>query len=370
MGWQGSSPNGTVVRVTENGISGSNVWQQEQAAGNLIIDLHHDTHDEDLAVAISQTLNIDGLNAMRANLNMNGFTIENLVAGTGPNDIGIRGDDISGMTFDNGSRDLRLEQYDGTFYEVNIPGAAGGTGTVEQIQASVDGGLETNPPGGITTTGTIKQTELHPSQISYIGFISNMTIDKFGRVISVDTSGAVNTNLTAGFVTDTIQILSSTGSGTGPIELATESIPGIMSTAHATALRKAGPNTVDGPGAIWKVWFGQDATLSQYVTFDNNASNGTTLLDCTFLKVNFDAILNGNDDTPVLDTSAWNGTIVAGDEVMIYQLDDPSKYTIILIDAVLGVPNGSRWEYTTLVKDSFSSLPQDTLVGLKLWKAA
>lgn len=75
---------GTFER-TNNQFSGDEVWQEDQRAGIKVIDSRHDFHDEDLAQGISQCLNIDGKNAMRAPLDMGGFDLINV--GTGEEDV-------------------------------------------------------------------------------------------------------------------------------------------------------------------------------------------------------------------------------------------------------------------------------------------
>lgn len=74
MPWQ---PDGRFIRENPT-FSGDDVWQQDQQAGYKVIDQRHDFHDEDLARGIANTLNIDGYNAMRADLDMGGFNIINM----------------------------------------------------------------------------------------------------------------------------------------------------------------------------------------------------------------------------------------------------------------------------------------------------
>lgn len=81
MGWDGS---GNVDR-TNGTATGESVWQEDLAAGRLVTALAHDTHDEDLADAIEKCLNIDGENAMLADLDMGGFDIQNI--GSGNHDL-------------------------------------------------------------------------------------------------------------------------------------------------------------------------------------------------------------------------------------------------------------------------------------------
>ena len=82
MPWQ---LNGTFLRVNPN-FSGTNVWQQDQQAGIKVIDQRHDFHDQDLADGIAKALNLDGYNAMLANLQMGGFRVVNLGNGIGATD--------------------------------------------------------------------------------------------------------------------------------------------------------------------------------------------------------------------------------------------------------------------------------------------
>ena len=78
MPWQ---PAGTFLRVNPD-FSGATVWQQDQAATIKIIASRHDYHDEDLGQGIQQCLNINGLNAMAADLDMDGNNIINLPGGS------------------------------------------------------------------------------------------------------------------------------------------------------------------------------------------------------------------------------------------------------------------------------------------------
>ena len=49
---------------------GASVWSQDQQASIKIIATRHDFHDEDLAQGIQACLNLNGLNAMLADLDM------------------------------------------------------------------------------------------------------------------------------------------------------------------------------------------------------------------------------------------------------------------------------------------------------------
>jgi len=75
---------GTFER-TNNQFDGDDVWQEDQQAGIKVIASRHDIHDEDLAQGIASCLNLDGLNAMRADLDLGGFKIIN--TGDGDEDV-------------------------------------------------------------------------------------------------------------------------------------------------------------------------------------------------------------------------------------------------------------------------------------------
>ena len=82
MPWQ---LDGSFLRVNPS-FSGATVWDQDRQAGFKVVSSRHDIHDEDLATGIAKALNLDGYNAMLANLNMGGFRIVNMIAGIGGTD--------------------------------------------------------------------------------------------------------------------------------------------------------------------------------------------------------------------------------------------------------------------------------------------
>jgi len=77
--------NGVFVRQQDI-YTGPTVWQQEEAAAIDIEADRHDSHDQDIANGISETLNRFGENAMSANLPMGGKQATNLGNGTAPSD--------------------------------------------------------------------------------------------------------------------------------------------------------------------------------------------------------------------------------------------------------------------------------------------
>jgi len=175
MGWQAD---GTVLRENPD-FNGDDVWQQDQAAGIKIIDARHDHHDEDLALAIADCLNLDGLNAMRANLDMGGFTIINLPVGTDPGDIATLGDTITDAYWDDPN--LVLVREVGNLV-VELP-IGGGAGTVTSIE--IGAGLSASPGTPITTTGTISI----PSQAGVVaGTYTNadVTVNARGIITSIE----------------------------------------------------------------------------------------------------------------------------------------------------------------------------------------
>lgn len=81
---------GNVVR-SDGTRSGSNVWQQANAAGVLIVDTDHDLHDEDLAGAIEETLHRGGQNSPTTHISWGGFRITVLGSPTARGDAANAG---------------------------------------------------------------------------------------------------------------------------------------------------------------------------------------------------------------------------------------------------------------------------------------
>ena len=100
MPWQAD---GKFLRVNPD-FSGPTVWAQDQAVPIKIIATRHDYHDEDLADGIEDCLNINGLNALLANMDAGGFTIENLAGITSTEVVTVAGTtgavvESNGVTF-------------------------------------------------------------------------------------------------------------------------------------------------------------------------------------------------------------------------------------------------------------------------------
>lgn len=77
MPWNGSAPNKTFGR-TDGTRTGSQTWQEADAAGVDIVSDDHDTHDQDIADGLNQALLKDGGNTATANIPMGGFRFTNL----------------------------------------------------------------------------------------------------------------------------------------------------------------------------------------------------------------------------------------------------------------------------------------------------
>jgi microcystin-dependent protein len=73
----GSAPNKTFQR-TDGTRTGSQTWQEADAAGVDIVSDDHDTHDQDIADGLNQALLKDGGNTATANIPMGGFRFSNL----------------------------------------------------------------------------------------------------------------------------------------------------------------------------------------------------------------------------------------------------------------------------------------------------
>jgi microcystin-dependent protein len=77
MPWSGAAGSKTYSR-TDGTRTGSNTWQQADAASVDIVSTDHDTHDQDIATALNQTLMKDGGNTATSNIPMGGFRHTNV----------------------------------------------------------------------------------------------------------------------------------------------------------------------------------------------------------------------------------------------------------------------------------------------------
>ncbi len=81
MPWSGSAGSQTFAR-TDGTRSGTQVWQQADAAGVDIVAPDHDTHDQDVASGLNSALKKDGGNSATSNIPMGGFTLTNIAEAT------------------------------------------------------------------------------------------------------------------------------------------------------------------------------------------------------------------------------------------------------------------------------------------------
>lgn len=90
MPFQGSSPTKTFSRTT--GLkTGSTAWAQTEAAGRGVMSADEDTHDQDIADAISTSWQVNGANQPTANLPMNGFKLTGHATPSASADVATKG---------------------------------------------------------------------------------------------------------------------------------------------------------------------------------------------------------------------------------------------------------------------------------------
>jgi hypothetical protein len=146
-----------------------------------IIASRHDYHDQDLGDGIEACLNLDGYNAMRANLNMGGFKVSNLGEATLLTDIPTFGQIAGSIDYSDGTKILTLSDRAGNPIDTTLIDLTGiGAGVTE---ISSDGSLDLTP-STITGTGIIALPTIAPGQ-SYSGGIGGLVIDDYGRVTQV-----------------------------------------------------------------------------------------------------------------------------------------------------------------------------------------
>ena len=74
MPWNGSGQ----FNRTNGVFTGATVWDQSRVAGRTVRSDDHDTHDEDIATGLENTVTRDGQNQPSANLPMGGFRHTNV----------------------------------------------------------------------------------------------------------------------------------------------------------------------------------------------------------------------------------------------------------------------------------------------------
>jgi len=79
MPWSG----GGAFSRTNGTNTGSQVWQDDESDGTLVVSTNHDTHDQDLSDGINACLTKNGENSPTADINFNSNKITGLAAGSG-----------------------------------------------------------------------------------------------------------------------------------------------------------------------------------------------------------------------------------------------------------------------------------------------
>lgn len=188
MPWQ---QDGTFLRVNPDYSAKANgdLWGQDLAAqpSIKIIATRHDYHDQDIGDGIAACLNLDGLNSMRANLNMGAFKITNIGVAVALTDIPQYGQIAGEIDYSDSTKVLTLNDRNGDPIDTTIIDLTGvGAGITE---LSGDGsGTVVLTPDPITGTGTAGLEVLGTGQ-TYLNGIAAITIDNWGRVTQV-TQGA------------------------------------------------------------------------------------------------------------------------------------------------------------------------------------
>jgi hypothetical protein len=248
MPWQ---IDGTFLRVNPDysASPSGELWGKDLAAqpSIKIIASRHDYHDQDIGGGIAACLNLDGLNAMRANLDMGAFKIVNLAPATGLGEIPVYGQLAGEVDYDDGTKLLTLSDRNGDPIDTTSIDLTGVGAGVTQITG--DGSLELTP-NPITGIGEIKMPVINPGQ-AYDGGISGVVIDDQGRVTQVTTGAAapVPTNLGTTYGGTSFSITSSTGTNT-VVSAAINTHAGAMTKQHVIDLedtvRLSGDQTIDG----------------------------------------------------------------------------------------------------------------------------
>jgi hypothetical protein len=207
--------------IRENGrFVGPVVWDDDAVADVDVDSLGHDTHDQDIADGITQTLNINGINAMLANLDVGTFKLVNVLAGTGATDGINKGqlDAVQTQVTDNtaGLADTVEEApIDGIAYNRRDAGwqeAAGGASVNDLITAqSWDGVtfLSTRANGDFSTPMTL----LVPTD-----FKSNGSIRHLSAAVTTTVNPVNGGRYTLAATTQILNIIPPTGTDANLLE--------------------------------------------------------------------------------------------------------------------------------------------------------
>lgn len=182
MPW--NSPQKKFIRTNPD-FSGETVWQQDQQATIKIIAARHDSHDQDIADGISACLNLDGINEMRADLDMNGNRIINVAHGTAPEDA------INLSQLDAQNSDL-INYIDQEVADIDIVSAGwdAATNTITLTKGDTsEVGATIKDFGEINSGGVIK----HASQVFTSGAVVAFQTLSSSRW-TIDNNGAMTMN--------------------------------------------------------------------------------------------------------------------------------------------------------------------------------
>jgi hypothetical protein len=188
MAWNGS---GTFTR-TNGDNTGSGLWQQDKADGDLIVASRHDTHDQDLASGINACLAKNGENAMTGNLDMGSNSIISLANLTAIGTFSWTGNasiagnaSISGNITDvnSASMDFLTVSDTATFSNAaNVTGAFSAGATTLNSTLAVTGATTLNSTLNVTNSVSLDNTLQVTNGCTFEGLVfvdNNVTISGY-----------------------------------------------------------------------------------------------------------------------------------------------------------------------------------------------
>lgn len=169
-------------------FTGTEVWQDDLETNVKIIAFRHDIHDQDIADGIAQCLPKTGNEPMLGDMQMGGFKILALGAGSADTDAPSFGQTVQNMTFgENQERQLLLKRGLMSDLAVTIPSGGDNTTIITGIQEIVfNNGLALTSDGGGSTLnegnpiGAVELSTISGVAGQYLN--SNITVDSTGRV--------------------------------------------------------------------------------------------------------------------------------------------------------------------------------------------
>lgn len=196
MAWSGG-----VFTRTNGTYSGPLVWSSDAAAAIKIRADRHDTHDEDLADGINNTLAKDGQNTPTANMDWGTFKITNLGNGSVATDAAAYGQTITAFSFDSGTNVLTGTRAAGDL-SVDLSALSGGGGApvdAEYIVAATSGDLSaervlTGVSGRTTVSFATPAQAIVDLAASGVGpgtyNLATVTVDTYGRITNISAGSA------------------------------------------------------------------------------------------------------------------------------------------------------------------------------------